>query len=200
MSCILGAAETGYGGQHTLQYKRQVVLARRRRLGARALLAGCACALVWAGAGAWAAQWARSTDRLFIKMETLSPERAGDGPVVCVSTRHVGVTGVDWVAFPALGLRLMGPVLLGTNGTTVSTVEEVDLRACAAGEPVRARRHVRVRVGYSDARAAASARSVDLEGDAAYCIQHMLDIFSGRIPCLPPSGGLRRGRGFEIDL
>jgi len=189
------AVESGYGGQHTSVYHRalsDVRLRRRVRSAAVLLLTVCAAA---GCVMAWNARWVHTVDALFAEMERLPAPEGSTGGSICVSTRHVGETSVDWVVFPARGLRLMQAEIVNTNGTRVETTEEADSRAClgAEGKVIRTHRHVRVRVHYSlpakrpyTRLSALEHRTVDLEGVEAYCLQHMLDIFSERIQCTVP--------------
>ena len=172
-------AESGYSSTNYARWKRKSDVLRT----ARVLLCVMLAILILGGGSNFIfAHWLKTVDSIFSSMEK---KQRVDG-AVCSSSYDVGERSVQWVVLADQKLRLMTPVIVNRNATTISTIEEVDPATCPNAGPIRATRHVRIRVQYKQPGrffGLYSTSTVDLEGDSAVCIQHQLDVFNARIDC-----------------
>jgi hypothetical protein len=133
--------------------------------------------------GVWSARtrFEEESSSIFARMRA----RMDTDRLACVSSHHVGVLSKEWVLLKAGDRRLANPRVTGATGDPVRVVEE--FTHCGAAQRHTVSRHSAVQVTYETPSffgSVAGRKRVELfTGEAAFCAQHMQDVFRRRLPC-----------------
>jgi hypothetical protein len=164
--------EEGYGDTYTFD----AYPARQGETSRRAASSLIACFLVFGALSGFAFVGFQNAQNTVRKTAVESPD---DGLCVAVSTTWANV-----LTFPGRNLSMTSVKMMSGSRETVYAAETLDLPGCV-GKKIYRSRDYSITVRYVDAAEwpTGEHRYERYENEIAICVQHALDVFSGKINC-----------------